>query len=65
MFYSFIFFYFFFFQQKRAESPLDATNPFLEEEPGEDVGTEKDEELTKVSSLDLELSLICKGCFLW
>lgn len=44
---------------------MDATNPFLEEEPGEDVGTEKDEELTKVSSLDLELSLICKGCFLW
>ncbi|CAF92492.1 unnamed protein product [Tetraodon nigroviridis] len=32
---------------KRAESPLDATNPFLEEDPGEDVGTEKDEDLTK------------------
>uniref|UniRef100_A0A7N6C0V9 Vps53 N-terminal domain-containing protein n=1 Tax=Anabas testudineus TaxID=64144 RepID=A0A7N6C0V9_ANATE len=33
--------------QKRPESPLDPTNPFLEDEPGEDVGTEKDEDLTK------------------
>lgn len=50
----------FFLQQKRPESPLDATNPFLEEDPGEDVGTEKDEDLTKVSSLELELGLTCK-----
>ncbi|XP_070826541.1 vacuolar protein sorting-associated protein 53 homolog isoform X2 [Chaetodon trifascialis] len=33
--------------QKRPESPLDPTNPFLEDEPGEDVGTEKDEDLAK------------------
>ncbi|XP_008307980.1 vacuolar protein sorting-associated protein 53 homolog [Cynoglossus semilaevis] len=33
--------------QKKTESPLDATNPFLEDEPGEDVGTEKDEDLAK------------------
>lgn len=43
------FFFFFLIQQKRPESPLDSTNPFLEDEPGEDVGTEKDEDLTKVS----------------
>uniref|UniRef100_A0A3Q2QY40 Vacuolar protein sorting-associated protein 53 homolog n=1 Tax=Fundulus heteroclitus TaxID=8078 RepID=A0A3Q2QY40_FUNHE len=34
-------------QQKRPESPLDQTNPFLEDEPGEDGGSEKDEDLTK------------------
>lgn len=33
--------------QKRPESPLDQTNPFLEDEPGEDVGSEKDEDLAK------------------
>ncbi|XP_039987184.1 vacuolar protein sorting-associated protein 53 homolog [Xiphias gladius] len=33
--------------QKRSESPLDPTNPFLEDEQGEDVGTEKDEDLAK------------------
>uniref|UniRef100_A0A8D3BUE6 Vacuolar protein sorting-associated protein 53 homolog n=1 Tax=Scophthalmus maximus TaxID=52904 RepID=A0A8D3BUE6_SCOMX len=33
--------------QKRKESPLHSTNPFLEDEPGEDVGTEKDENLAK------------------
>ncbi len=37
-----------FLQQKKPESPLDPTNPFLEDEPGEDVGTEKDEDLAKV-----------------
>lgn len=36
-------------QQKRPESPLDTTNPFLEDEQGQDVGTEKDEDLAKVS----------------
>lgn len=40
---------FLFVQQKRPESPLDPTNPFLEDEPGDDVGTEKDEDLAKVS----------------
>ncbi|KAM9318664.1 vacuolar protein sorting-associated protein 53 homolog [Pholidichthys leucotaenia] len=34
-------------EQKRPDSPLDPTNPFLEDEPGEDVGTEKDEDLAK------------------
>lgn len=36
-------------QQKRPDSPLDPTNPFLEDEAGEEAGTEKDEDLTKVS----------------
>lgn len=43
-------------QQKKTESPLDSTNPFLEEEPGEDLATEKDEDLTKVSSQHLNLN---------
>lgn len=38
-----------FVQQKRPESPLEPTNPFLEDEAGEDVGAEKDEDLAKVS----------------
>ncbi|XP_027901590.1 vacuolar protein sorting-associated protein 53 homolog isoform X2 [Xiphophorus couchianus] len=33
--------------QKRPDSPLDQTNPFLEDDPGEDVGSEKDEDLAK------------------
>ncbi|XP_020796034.1 vacuolar protein sorting-associated protein 53 homolog isoform X1 [Boleophthalmus pectinirostris] len=33
--------------QKRPESPLDPTNPFLEDEPGEDVGGEKDDDLSR------------------
>uniref|UniRef100_A0A3Q4BA11 Vacuolar protein sorting-associated protein 53 homolog n=1 Tax=Mola mola TaxID=94237 RepID=A0A3Q4BA11_MOLML len=32
---------------KKPESPLHSTNPFLEDLPGEDVGTEKDEDLAK------------------
>uniref|UniRef100_A0A668A2L1 Vacuolar protein sorting-associated protein 53 homolog n=1 Tax=Myripristis murdjan TaxID=586833 RepID=A0A668A2L1_9TELE len=32
---------------KKPESPLDSTNPFLEDEPGEDVGTEKEEDLDR------------------
>uniref|UniRef100_A0A3Q0SKQ2 Vacuolar protein sorting-associated protein 53 homolog n=1 Tax=Amphilophus citrinellus TaxID=61819 RepID=A0A3Q0SKQ2_AMPCI len=32
---------------KRPESPLDPTNPFLEDDPAEDAGTEKDEDLAK------------------
>ncbi|KAM8853676.1 vacuolar protein sorting-associated protein 53 homolog isoform 1-T1 [Synchiropus picturatus] len=34
-------------QQKRPDSPLEPTNPFLEDEPGEDLGVEKDEDVTK------------------
>ncbi|XP_054884386.1 vacuolar protein sorting-associated protein 53 homolog isoform X1 [Poeciliopsis prolifica] len=34
-------------QQKRPDSPLAQTNPFLEDDPGEDVGSEKDEDLAK------------------
>ncbi|XP_008423788.1 vacuolar protein sorting-associated protein 53 homolog isoform X1 [Poecilia reticulata] len=34
-------------QQKRPDSPLDQTNPFLEDDPGEDAGSEKDEDLAK------------------
>uniref|UniRef100_A0A668UKD0 Vps53 N-terminal domain-containing protein n=1 Tax=Oreochromis aureus TaxID=47969 RepID=A0A668UKD0_OREAU len=33
--------------RKRPDSPLDPTNPFLEDEAGEEAGTEKDEDLTK------------------
>uniref|UniRef100_A0A669CX39 VPS53 subunit of GARP complex n=1 Tax=Oreochromis niloticus TaxID=8128 RepID=A0A669CX39_ORENI len=33
--------------RKRPDSPLDSTNPFLEDEAGEEAGTEKDEDLTK------------------
>uniref|UniRef100_A0A8C5H8D2 Vacuolar protein sorting-associated protein 53 homolog n=1 Tax=Gouania willdenowi TaxID=441366 RepID=A0A8C5H8D2_GOUWI len=32
---------------KRPESPLEPTNPFLEDDPGEDVGNEKEEDLPK------------------
>ncbi|XP_028321119.1 vacuolar protein sorting-associated protein 53 homolog isoform X2 [Gouania willdenowi] len=32
---------------KRPESPLEPTNPFLEDDPGEDVGNEKEEDLAK------------------
>lgn len=37
-------------QQKKLESPLNATNPFLEDEAGEDLSLEKDKDLNKVSS---------------
>ncbi|KAA8594223.1 hypothetical protein FQN60_005057, partial [Etheostoma spectabile] len=33
--------------QKRPESPLETTNPFLEDEAGEDAGTDKDQDLAK------------------
>lgn len=39
----------FFKQQKKPEAPLDSTNPFLEDEPGDDLGSEKGEDLAKVS----------------
>lgn len=37
-------------QQKKPETPVTSTNPFLEDEPGDDLGSEKDEDLAKVSS---------------
>uniref|UniRef100_A0A7N6AKH6 Vps53 N-terminal domain-containing protein n=1 Tax=Anabas testudineus TaxID=64144 RepID=A0A7N6AKH6_ANATE len=49
--------------QKRPESPLDPTNPFLEDEPGEDVGTEKDEDLTKPKAPDNPFHGIVSKCF--
>ncbi|XP_061781823.1 vacuolar protein sorting-associated protein 53 homolog [Nerophis lumbriciformis] len=33
--------------QKKSESPLDPTNPFMEDDAGEDEGAEKDEDLAK------------------
>lgn len=47
-----------FVQQKKPETPLEPTNPFLEDDPGEDVGTEKDEDLAKVSRPCLTPNLI-------
>lgn len=43
------FFYFFSKQHKKPETPLNATNPFLEDEAADDLGSEKDEDLNKVS----------------
>lgn len=34
--------------QKRPETPLEPTNPFLEDESGEDNVSEKDEDLVRV-----------------
>lgn len=34
--------------QKRPETPLEPTNPFLEDESGEDNISEKDEDLVRV-----------------
>lgn len=34
--------------QKRPETPLEPTNPFLEDESGEDSVSEKDEDLVRV-----------------
>lgn len=33
--------------QKKPETPLNSKNPFLEDEPGDDLGSEKDEDLAK------------------
>ncbi|KAI4815803.1 hypothetical protein KUCAC02_005930 [Chaenocephalus aceratus] len=33
--------------KKRPESPLESTNPFLDDDAGEDVGADKDEDLAK------------------
>ncbi|KAK1900276.1 Vacuolar protein sorting-associated protein 53 like [Dissostichus eleginoides] len=33
--------------KKRPESPLESTNPFLDDDTGEDVGADKDEDLAK------------------
>uniref|UniRef100_A0A3B4X437 Vacuolar protein sorting-associated protein 53 homolog n=1 Tax=Seriola lalandi dorsalis TaxID=1841481 RepID=A0A3B4X437_SERLL len=50
--------------QKRPESPLDPTNPFLEDEAGEDVGTEKDEDLPrKPKAPDNPFHGIVSKCF--
>uniref|UniRef100_A0A8D3B8R2 Vacuolar protein sorting-associated protein 53 homolog n=1 Tax=Scophthalmus maximus TaxID=52904 RepID=A0A8D3B8R2_SCOMX len=50
--------------QKRKESPLHSTNPFLEDEPGEDVGTEKDENLPrKPKAPDNPFHGIVSKCF--
>uniref|UniRef100_A0AAQ5ZBX4 Vacuolar protein sorting-associated protein 53 homolog n=1 Tax=Amphiprion ocellaris TaxID=80972 RepID=A0AAQ5ZBX4_AMPOC len=50
--------------QKRPESPLDPTNPFLEDEPGEDVGTDKDEDLPrKPKAPDNPFHGIVSKCF--
>uniref|UniRef100_A0A665UKN0 Vps53 N-terminal domain-containing protein n=1 Tax=Echeneis naucrates TaxID=173247 RepID=A0A665UKN0_ECHNA len=50
--------------QKRPESPLDPTNPFLEDEPGEDVGTEKDADLPrKPKAPDNPFHGIVSKCF--
>ena len=35
-------------QQKKADSPLQSTNPFLEDEAAEDPGSEKEEDLDRV-----------------
>uniref|UniRef100_A0A672Z4Z6 Vps53 N-terminal domain-containing protein n=1 Tax=Sphaeramia orbicularis TaxID=375764 RepID=A0A672Z4Z6_9TELE len=49
---------------KRPESPLDPTNPFLEDEPGEDVVTEKDEDLPrKPKAPDNPFHGIVSKCF--
>uniref|UniRef100_A0A3Q3FYG1 Vacuolar protein sorting-associated protein 53 homolog n=1 Tax=Labrus bergylta TaxID=56723 RepID=A0A3Q3FYG1_9LABR len=50
--------------QKRPESPLESTNPFLEDEQGEDVGTEKDEDLPrKPKAPDNPFHGIVSKCF--
>ena len=37
-----------FLQQKKPETPLESTNPFLEDEAGEDGGLEKEDDLDRV-----------------
>lgn len=43
--------------QKRPETPLEPTNPFLEDESGEDSVSEKDEDLVRVRFFILLLSV--------
>uniref|UniRef100_A0A667ZXQ7 VPS53 subunit of GARP complex n=1 Tax=Myripristis murdjan TaxID=586833 RepID=A0A667ZXQ7_9TELE len=50
-------------RQKKPESPLDSTNPFLEDEPGEDVGTEKEEDLDRPKAPDNPFHGIVSKCF--
>uniref|UniRef100_A0A671Y0Q3 VPS53 subunit of GARP complex n=1 Tax=Sparus aurata TaxID=8175 RepID=A0A671Y0Q3_SPAAU len=51
-------------RQKRPESPLEPTNPFLEDESSEDVGTEKDEDLPrKPKAPDNPFHGIVSKCF--
>uniref|UniRef100_A0A671XU47 Vacuolar protein sorting-associated protein 53 homolog n=1 Tax=Sparus aurata TaxID=8175 RepID=A0A671XU47_SPAAU len=50
--------------RKRPESPLEPTNPFLEDESSEDVGTEKDEDLPrKPKAPDNPFHGIVSKCF--
>uniref|UniRef100_A0A3B5M0N3 Vacuolar protein sorting-associated protein 53 homolog n=1 Tax=Xiphophorus couchianus TaxID=32473 RepID=A0A3B5M0N3_9TELE len=50
--------------RKRPDSPLDQTNPFLEDDPGEDVGSEKDEDLPrKPKAPDNPFHGIISKCF--
>uniref|UniRef100_A0A8C9YNF5 VPS53 subunit of GARP complex n=1 Tax=Sander lucioperca TaxID=283035 RepID=A0A8C9YNF5_SANLU len=49
---------------KRPESPLETTNPFLEDEAGEDVGTDKDQDLPrKPKAPDNPFHGIVSKCF--
>uniref|UniRef100_A0A3P9QBQ3 Vacuolar protein sorting-associated protein 53 homolog n=1 Tax=Poecilia reticulata TaxID=8081 RepID=A0A3P9QBQ3_POERE len=49
---------------KRPDSPLDQTNPFLEDDPGEDAGSEKDEDLPrKPKAPDNPFHGIISKCF--
>lgn len=48
-------------QQKKPETPLEPTNPFLEDESGEDNISEKDEDLDRVRLLIFICSLSCSN----
>lgn len=48
-------------QQKKPETPLEPTNPFLEDESGEDNISEKDEDLDRVRLLIFICSLSCRN----
>lgn len=48
-------------QQKKPETPLEPTNPFLEDESGEDNISEKDGDLDRVRLLIFICSLSCSN----
>lgn len=48
-------------QQKKPETPLEPTNPFLEDESGEDNVSEKDEDLDRVRLLIFICTLLCRN----
>lgn len=52
-------------QQKKPETPLEPTNPFLEDESGEDNISEKDEDLDRVRLLIFICSLSCRNDPIW